>query len=115
MSRSYEREEANKSVSASDTSDSVGVGAELIESKLIINQLKLDIQHLKSEITELKSKQSKFELELKRINDSNSKQVRAQQKKILFLMKRLLDLEDDEDVDNDEVSASNLKDTTFRF
>jgi len=76
------------------------------------------MQKMKSEMTELKSKQLKFELELKRINDSNNKQVRAQQKKILFLMKRLLDLEnddDDDDAENEEISASKLKDTTFRF
>lgn len=97
-----------------DTSDSVA--AELIESKQIINQLRIDLELMKSEIAEMKSKQLKFEIELKRVNDTNNRHVKTQQKKILFLMKRLLDLEhDDEETNSEETSASQLKETMFRF
>ena len=84
----------------------------------IIDNLKAEIISLKFEINEMKLKQSKFESDLQKVNDSNAKHLRAQQKKILFLMKRLLDHEKD-DFDEDEsdelTKVAQIKNSTIRF
>jgi hypothetical protein len=60
---------------------------------------------------------------LKQCNHLNSRHVKAQQKKILFLMKRLLDIEKEEEqqIDSDdsedynEKNISKIKQSIIRF
>lgn len=97
---------------------------ESIENKNQIENLKNEIQTLQSslntlreELNEMKLKQVKYETDLESINDSNAKHFRSQQKKILFLIKRLLDLErdDTEEFSSDTSEKEHFKDSTFRF
>ena len=112
-----QQEISNESLSITETKSSIA--NDETDYKTIILNLRDEIDVLKSQLNEMKLKQDRFEFDLKLCNELNSKHVKAQQKKILFLMKRLLDIEKEEeqidsDFDDDNKIISN-KDNIFRF
>jgi hypothetical protein len=117
-----QQEISNESVSLAETKSSI-VNDEYYDFKTIILNLKDEIDSLKSQLNEMKLKQDRFEFDLKQCNHLNSRHVKAQQKKILFLMKRLLDIEKEEEqqIDSDdsedynEKNISKIKQSIIRF
>lgn len=117
-----QQEISNESVSLAETKSSI-VNDEYYDFKTIILNLKDEIDSLKSQLNEMKLKQDRFEFDLKQCNHLNSRHVKAQQKKILFLMKRLIDIEKEEEpqIDSDdsedynEKNISKIKQSIIRF